>query len=102
MSDDVEDEVEYVLQLFTSLMQRFVDGSISAAIFEKEYIAIRNQYIDDDRCNFVNANSNFSLSKVFTAVDAYCGDDSLRDESDLDEDALRQIVISALHELRSV
>lgn len=83
-----------LLEKYTQLIQRFIDGTINAAQFEKTYLRM-----------FLSEGADLSerefaiLNKLFTDVDAFCGDESLRGEDDIDEDELLECAKTALNEL---
>ncbi len=66
-----------------ALITDFLKYIISAAVFSDEFIAL---YKRDEE--FVEEPYGRFFSAVFAACDAYCEDQNLRDEYDLDEQQL--------------
>jgi hypothetical protein len=81
-------------QKYVALIRQFLDQGISAEVFERQYLDL-----------FKNESPGMSIAEyapletLFTAVDAYCPDPSLRSEDDLDEGQLREVAQSTLSEL---
>ncbi|MBI1916814.1 MAG: hypothetical protein HYS12_19070 [Planctomycetes bacterium] len=81
-------------QKYVALIRQFLDQGISAEVFERQYLDL-----------FKNESPGMSiaefsvLERLFTAVDAYCPDPSLRSEGDLDEAQLREVAQSTLSKL---
>lgn len=76
------------------LLIQFVTGKITATQFELAYLEM-----------FKNETEAFpediyeTLNNLFSDVDAYCGDPSLRDEEDLDDEGLMASAKRALERL---
>ena len=89
--------MEAVVSKYVDLIERFVSGAIDASTFESAYLSM-----------FKNESARlpdlaFSvLDELFADVDAFCADANLREESDLDENALRSRCLDALRELTAV
>ena len=76
------------------LLNQFVSGEVSAPHFEAAFLEM-----------FKNESSIFPediydvLNNLFIDVDAYCGDESLRDDNDLDDKGLLASAKVALDKL---
>lgn len=79
---------------YVVLIRQFLDQRIGADVFERQYLDL-----------FKNETPGMSIAEfsplesLFTAVDAYCPDPSLRSEEDLDEGQLREVAQSTLTKL---
>jgi Bacterial self-protective colicin-like immunity len=81
---------------YATLIRQFLEGVITPVTFEQEYLQM-----------FKNEPSGMSLAEysiletLFTAVDAFCPDPSLRSEDDLDESQLNEAARAAYSALTS-
>ena len=76
------------------LLTQFVTGKITAAQFEHAFLKMfkeETEIFPEDIYEVLN--------KLFLDVDAYCGDPSLRDEEDLDDEKLLAGAKEALKKL---
>jgi hypothetical protein len=76
------------------LLTQFVAGEITADQFEHSYL----EMFKSEKEKFPE-NVYEVLNNLFLDVDAYCGDPSLRDEEDLDDEGLRVSAKEALKKL---
>lgn len=79
---------------YSQLLAQFVTGDMTAAEFEYEFLEMfknEKESLSDDLYGVLNA--------MFIDVDRYCGDPSLRDEEDLDDEALAASAKAALGKL---
>lgn len=76
------------------LLTQFVAGEITAAQFEFSYL----EMFKDEKEEFPEDVYDV-LNNLFSDVDAFCGDPSIRDEEDLDEEGLIASVKEALKKL---
>lgn len=75
---------------YIELMYRFCERKITASEFEEKFLTLYK----NDPTNWSSVEFQ-ALEEVFGAVDAFCADDELRDEDDLDEEQLlSQVAIS--------
>ncbi len=79
---------------YIELITKFVTKKINSSQFETLYLDL---FKPDGRTFPLNELS--VLSKLFTDVDAFCGDNDLRGEDDIDEDELLKCANQALVEL---
>ncbi len=70
-------------EVFRPLGTAFVQGRMSGTDFEEQFIRFWKLYRDN------HVSTSTKVDKLFTDVDAFCGDPELWEEGDLDEDALR-------------
>lgn len=83
------------IEKYILLITQFVTGEITASQFEGQYLEM-----------FKNESNRFPehaygvLNKLFSDVDAYCDDPDLRDEEDLDDEALLVCAKEALESLK--
>jgi hypothetical protein len=71
---------------YVELIRQFLDDQINPEIFEQQYLNLfKNETPGMSIAEFT------PLERLFTAVDAYCPDPSLRSEEDIDEDQLREV-----------
>ena len=82
---------------FTNLISLFIIGKISAVEFEHKYL----QLFKNDQTNH-SKQLFLVLDKLFGDVDAFCPDPMLRDEFDLDEQALQHACVEALEMLNLI
>lgn len=86
-----------IVKKYIGLIKSFTEGGISAAEFEKSYLAM-----------FKNETSVLSeeeyqiLDRLFSSVDLFCEDESIRDEDDLDEEKLLSDAESAVLKLEKL
>jgi hypothetical protein len=99
----MEDQMQAVLDGYLLLMEQFVSGVMQASEFEQAYLAYRRTVIQQVFPEEVH----ISLSKVFSAVDAYCDDPRLADYSetnpwrDISSTELKTVVLNEFQRLRS-
>mgnify|MGYP001328866952 CR=1 FL=1 len=84
------------LQKYISLMTQFIESNITASDFEAKYL-----YIFKNESVKLSDEIYFILNDLFIDVDAFCDDIDLRDEEDLDEEALRDSVQLNLKKLKA-
>ena len=87
----------HTLEDYIHLIEAFTTRKTSAAEFEREYL----QLFKEDNTQWPDAQFQV-LDTLFADVDAYCADPKLRDEDDLDEEALRSRAEAALSRLRAL
>lgn len=78
----------------TALIKRFVTGEIPAPLFEMQYISMMKNEI-----TMFLGDVFFVLNELFIAVDAYCSNPALRQESDLNDEELLEKARQALDKL---
>ena len=79
---------------YLALIRQFLDRQIGAEAFERRYLdAFKNETPGMSLTEFS------ALERLFSAVDAYCPDPSLRSDDDIDECQLREVAESTLSEL---
>ncbi len=86
-----------LLRAYESLIDRFLLNEIDVLEFEKKYIAM---FKGDE--TLWEYGEFLILNGVFTDLDAFCEDDSIRDEDDLNEGQLRSRMERALNNLRTL
>jgi hypothetical protein len=74
------------------LIGDFLDGKISAPVFEHEYIREWRKARDFGALEALDDSMGKKIDTVFSAVDAYCSDSVLRSDGDLDGGQLYQEV----------
>jgi hypothetical protein len=74
---------KHTISVFIDLIEKFLLGKIDAQKFRSEYIALQQKYFDH-----LTGDGSYEVLKMFTAVDSYCEDASLRNEYDIDEKEL--------------
>lgn len=79
---------------YKSLLTQFVAGEITAQKFEAVYLEMFKEETE-----LLPEGIYETLNILFSNVDMYCGDPSLRDEGDLDDDELMKCTIEALEKL---
>jgi hypothetical protein len=84
----------YNLRPYADMIAAFVEGRKTAAAFEKEFLSLFKR----DTTRRPTAVYTV-LNDLFSDVDAFCADPSLRDPDDLDEDQLRENSKTALQAL---
>ena len=77
------------------LITQFVIGEITASQFEDRYLEIFK-----NESNQLPEHVYNILNKLFSNVDSYCDDPNLRDEEDLDDEALLVCAKEALENLK--
>lgn len=83
-------------ELFTSLINGFLSGSINPAAFKKDYMRLWRECRDAGELEPLNASVKQAFDRIFTASDSYCEDPSLRGSEDLDEQQfLDQVTVIA-------
>jgi hypothetical protein len=85
----------YTLEDYIRLIEDFTTGKMPAADFERAYL----QRFKEDETRRPEPQFQI-LDGLFADVDAYCADPELRDEDDLDEEALRSRAAAAAAALR--
>jgi len=84
------------LDEYEKLMTIFLDRKITAKEFESRYLSLfKNDnylYSDDD---FV------PIEMAFSALDAFCAEDEIFDENDIDEGQLRLEISNCLQKLKT-
>jgi hypothetical protein len=83
------------------LLRMFVEGKISATEFEEKYIRLWRKMRDSGELSSINSKTDDALDKLFTAVDAYCPDETLRDDNDIDENQLLEVVKQTFNTIES-
>ena len=82
---------------YVDLIRRFLDDTIQADDFEARFLDyFKNEHSGMSSAEFL------PLERLFTAVDAYCPDASLRSDDDLDEGQLRVAAKSSLNVLEEL
>ena len=97
--NDLSVDNKYELSLFVELIQKFISLKISAMDFESAFIKLFQEVRDNGELLASSNKANKVLTSFFTDIDAYCGDPSLRDEDDLDDDQLLVSAKNALEQL---
>lgn len=85
------------ISYYLSLIRNFIEGAISAPEFEHYYL---RTFLADDRV--LPQDIYEVLQKLFTDVDAYCQDASIRGPGDLDEADLLASAHSAYSALTEI
>ena len=80
-----------VADKYIELITRFVARKIAAADFERAYLDVFKSEKES-----LSAEDFDVLDRLFSDVDAYCGDPTLRGPEDLDEQQLREKCAEAL------
>jgi hypothetical protein len=80
---------------YRTMMERFLDGRLSASDFETSYLRM----FKDDQTDWPEPVYQ-ALNEVFLDLDAYCPDPDIRDEFGIDEAELRVRVERSLAALR--
>ncbi len=83
-----------LIEKYVVLITKFVEGTISAPQFESSYLDMYKAETEELPENIYNV-----LNSLFLDTDAYCADDELRDEGDLDDEQLLFSANNALEEL---
>lgn len=84
---------------FTNLIDAFLARELSAPEFEQRYTSLWRIARDQGQFSLINDETARVFDKVFTALDCYCEDSTLREEKDLDETSLRREVKQAVASL---
>jgi len=82
---------------YIRLIEEFVGGDISAPEFERRYLTL---FKSDDSAS--PEPIFLILDRLFSDVDSYCSDPSIRDGEDLDDEALRECAEAAYAALQRV
>lgn len=85
------------LNEYVQLIESFVRGETSAAEFERRYLTL----FKSDQTRHSDAEFRI-LDRLFSEVDAFCGDSSIRSLDDLDDLELRDRCVQALIAIRSL
>lgn len=82
---------------YMSLIQEFIEGSLTANQFEKKYLNLfkSDEKIRDEKIFLV-------LDRLFSDVDVFCADPKVRKTSDLDENGLREAACNAYDKLKGL
>jgi hypothetical protein len=83
------------------LLRMFVEGKISATEFEGKYISLWRKMRDSGELSSINSKTDDALDKLFTAVDAYCSYETLRDDNDIDENQLLEVAKQTFNTIES-
>lgn len=76
-----------------TIIDAFITGSICANDFEKKYLIEWRRLRDNSELNDINSELISKLGRIFTVLDMYCADASLREAGDLnDEDLLTKVM----------
>ena len=86
-----------LLRQYESLIDKFLLEEMDILEFEKKYLAMFKG--DETMWEY---GEFLILNGVFTDLDAFCEDDSIRDEDDLNEGQLRSRMERALNNLRTL
>jgi hypothetical protein len=90
-----EDEVKSAIAPYLTLLEHFTNGAMSAQDFEAQFLKLfKNDTTDWSDVEYA------ALDELFGAVDAFCADPTLRDETDLDEQQLLDAGRIAMEKLR--
>jgi hypothetical protein len=73
---------------FKLLITSFLERQVSASSFEKQYLELWRKYRENNAFDKFTAEKKEMMEQIFTAVDSYCEDSDLRDDLDLDDEAL--------------
>lgn len=74
------------------LIETFVNGSVDAPTFEREYISLHRTEVTR------GASIRFAVDQLFYEVDAYCADPNLRGTEDIGEEELLLAAKKALND----
>lgn len=96
-----ENKMRYTNQ-FYELLKMFIEGTLSGPEFEEKYILLWNEARDSSELSLINKQTEDALDELFTAVDVYCSDETLRDDDDLDEDQLLEVAKQAFKKLEII
>lgn len=80
---------------YTNLIGGFLSGTVDVDSFESSYLDM----FKNESCTFSEGVFDI-LDSLFSDVDAYCSDESLREIGDLDEQQLRECCREALRKLK--
>jgi hypothetical protein len=80
---------------YISLITSLVDGSVPICDFEKQYL---NMFKNET--GMLTEVEYDALDFLFSSVDAFCADDDLRDDDDIDEKQLLEDARITLSKLR--
>lgn len=83
-----------MIEKYKLLIARFVGGKITAEQFESAYLEVFKNEV-----NTLPNDAFVVLNKLFLDVDEYCGDPTLRDDEDLDDEMLMSSAKEALKKL---
>ena len=86
--------MKYSLSIYIQMIESFLKNEITATDFERRYLRL----FKDDNTNW-NQHEYEVLNQLFSDVDAFCADPSLRNSKDLDERQLRNKCEIALNKL---
>ena len=82
------------LTAYRDLIRAFLEEQLTAVEFETRFLAM----FKDEEKPFESSVFDI-LDRLFSDVDAFCADESLRDEEDLDEQELRERCDAAIRKL---
>jgi hypothetical protein len=85
------------LDEYSTLIEAYLSNKIDALSFEREYLA----KFKADSTNWSDREFEV-LNSIFTDLDAFCSDPSLRDELDIDEFRLRENTNRNLKNLQAI
>ena len=97
MSDFLLDDKMQKLNGYIRLIESFVGDRIDASTFEVQYL----QMFKND-VTLWQWEEYETLSGLFSDIDTFCADASIRDDDDLDEPELRAQASAALQTLKSL
>lgn len=83
-------------------MKSFIQGTASAEDFKSEFMSLWRQQRDCEEFQESELSYYEAIDSVFTALDCYCPDESVRDAYDIDEYELRKQVMTVLQSLGAV
>jgi len=97
MEPSLSPEKLQALAKYLDLLRTFTRGSLSAHLFEQEYlVAFKNEKI------LFGGTIYYILNELFGDVDEYCSDPAIRDEDDIDDEELLKRARVALERLEAI
>lgn len=82
---------------YISLITSFVDGNLPVCDFEKQYLDMFK-----NEAGTLTEVQYDALDFLFSSVDAFCADDDLRDDDDIDEKQLLEDARITLSKLEAI
>lgn len=80
------------MDTWRTLIEDFVNGTIDAPTFERQYIDLHRREVEQGR------SIRFAADQLFYEVDAYCSDPAIRGPQDIGEIELQRAAEKALHD----
>jgi len=75
-------------KMLLKLIEKFINGDISACELEKRYMITWRNLRDSDGYSKLSEAQQIFFDRIFTTLDAYCAESELSEASDLDDEGV--------------